>query len=133
MYAETYSRYLPDWLLAGAGTTKLVTVSGYPAVNTAPCKYDGVVQWWSPGSLSCKQDAVGFYRTDIDSCGGGSGSVVYDASTSRAMGIFVAEYTYIDTGLCAWNVATRILDNAAGGVNPGKGVSIRALIAAVPV
>ena len=119
-------------MLAGAEATKLATVSGYPASEGGKCKYDGVVQWWSTGSLNCRQDAAGFYRTNFDSCGGGSGSVVYDALTSKAMGIYTAGWSY-SNGLCAWNAAVRILDNAAGGVNSGKGVSIRSLISALPV
>ena len=119
-------------MFAGADAKKLATVSGYPAVNRGLCKYDGVVQWWSPGRLNCRQDTTGFYKTDFDTCGGGSGSVVYEASTSRALGIFVADQAYT-SGVCAWNLVTRILDNAAGGVNSGLGVSIRSLISAVPV
>ena len=118
-------------MFAGAAGRRQVTVAGYPAVNSGLCHYDGIVQWWSPGSLSCLQDSNGFYRTDVDSCGGGSGSVVYDTTNSKALGIFVAEATYT-TGLCAWNLVTRILDNAAGGVNSGLGVSMKALINILP-
>ena len=119
-------------MFAGAAAKRQVTVAGYPAVNSGLCHYDGIVQWWSPGSLACKQDTSGFYRTDIDSCGGGSGSVVYDTTNSKALGIFVAEVKYTATGLCAWNLVTRILDNAFGGVNAGLGVSIRALMNMLP-
>ena len=118
-------------MLAGAGQVTSVTVAGDPASNTGLCHYDGIVQWWSRGSLFCKQDTEGFYQTDVDSCGGGSGSVVYNQK-KVAIGIFVAGYTYTD-GSCAYNAATRILDRARGGVNSGLGVSIRSLIASLPV
>ena len=112
-------------------------MSGYPTDNSGLCKYDGVVQWWSTGTLLCRLDGsgpqAGLYRTDIDSCGGGTGSVVYDKKTKRAWGIFEAEYITTIPGLCFFNLVTRILDNAGGGVNSGLGVSIRSLMAAVPV
>ena len=118
-------------LRAGAGQIKRVTVSGYPASFERRCHYDGTTQWTSPGDLKCKQDSKSFYNTDFDSCAGGSGSVVYEISTKKAIGIYVAETAYLD-GECATNFVTRILDNAAGGVNPGLGVSLRALIRRVP-
>ena len=77
------------------------------------------------------QDGDGFYRTRVDSCGGGSGSVVYDPSTNKAMGIFVAANFILATGKCTHNSVTRILDNASGGVNSGLGVSIRELMKGV--
>ena len=119
-------------MLAGAGKVTSVTVAGYPVVSSRRCNYTGKKQWSSTGRLFCKQDKGGFYRTDVDTCGGGGGSVLYNQQMV-AIGIYVAEYTYSSTGLCAYNVATRILDNAEGGVNSGRGVSITSLIAALPV
>ena len=118
-------------LCAGAGQTKRATVSGYPATQEDRCHYDGIKQWTSVGDLKCKQDSKSFYNADFDSCAGGSGSVVYEPSTRKAIGIYVAEAEYED-GSCATNFVTRILDNAAGGVNPGVGVSLKALIKKVP-
>ena len=82
--------------------------------------------------MKCKQDKTSFYNADFDTCGGGSGSVVYETSTNKAIGIFVADSTYVSNGQCVTNLITRILDNAEGGVNPGLGVSLNALLQKVP-
>ena len=79
--------------------------------------------------MKCKQDRFGFYNADFDTCGGGSGSVVYVTSTRQALGIFTAESP--PTSQCK-NAITRILDNAAGGVNFGLGVSLKTLIRGLP-
>ena len=79
--------------------------------------------------MKCKQDSMKLYNADFDTCGGGSGSVVYETSTKKAIGIFMAEY---NQNRECYNLVTRILDNAAGGVNRGFGVSLKALMKKVP-
>ena len=79
--------------------------------------------------MKCKQDTFGFYNADFDTCGGGSGSVVYVTATRQALGIFTAES--LPSFQCK-NYITRILDNASGGVNFGFGVSLKALIRGLP-
>ena len=112
--------------MAGA-ETMLATVSGYPADSeTGRCHYNGVVQWWSTGGMTCNQGLDGFYHGQFDSCGGGSGSVVYDVRTKRAVGIYVANRVYA-VGGCMYNMVTRIRDTATGTVNGGIGVSLKLL------
>jgi len=110
---------------AGCSGSTTVTVAGYPSMLAGRCHFDGAKQWKSHGNLSCRQLQNGLYASSVDSCAGGSGSRVVDA-TGRVVGIFVAEQMNARGG-CSYNLVVRILDGHHEKRQP-LGVYMRTLL-----